>query len=256
MNFGEILDNDFWDIGDVRSNKPAKIAALTPDEYERMAFLKDPKEAYENCEECIGQGAFGAAAMTASGFVIKRFDIQDAYGMWLSFCMWAYHRGSGNAQLPKVFAMCIPKNVGAGPYGYALMEKLSKHDTIFDGRARADDTYHFRDGLHTINNAVTAGNPIAGISKTPFERLFAEFLVLANSDGMRIGVDTHMGNILFRNAGTEKEVLVITDPVLLCGGSHADALRFMRKMLSMVSMYKPAMWSELCSRTIIEATVQ
>jgi hypothetical protein len=256
MNFGEILDNDFWDIGVVPSNKPAKIAALTPDEYVRMAFLKDPQFAYANCVEHIGVGFYGAARLTASGFVIKRFEIKDAYGMWLSFCMWAYHRGSGNAQLPKVFAMCIPEDEGAGSYGYALMEKLSKHDTILDGRNRESDTYAFRDGLSGISTAIGYGRPIAGIASSPFERLFAEFIVIASKEKLPIDVDAHMGNVLFRNAGTDKEVAVVTDPVILNEGTYSQALRFMRKMLSMVSMYKPAMWSELRSRTIIEATVQ
>lgn len=257
MNLGEIIDNAVnCAIGVPYNNKHAKIAALTPDEYERMAFLKDPQEAFANCVQHIGSGFYGAARMTASGFIIKRFEIRDAYGMWLSFCMWAYHRGSGNAQLPKVFAMCIPEDEGAGSYGYALMEKLSKHDTIYDGRNRETDTSEFRDGLSNMSMAITYGNPIAGIASSPFEKLFAEFLVIASKDNLPIGVDAHMGNVLFRYAGTDKEVAVVTDPAVLNEGSYSQALRFMRKMLSMVSMYKPAMWSELRSRTIIEATVQ
>lgn len=257
MNLGEISDNAVNHAVGVPYNKQAKTAAITPDEHERMEFLKDPQEAYANCTRAVGSGMYGSARQTASGFIIKQFEIKDAYGMWLAFCMWAYHRGSGNAQLPKVFAVSLPDSEDTSSYGYALMEKLSKYNDLYaSDKDREAETFEFRNGLGNVGAAAAYGNPIGGITKTPIERLFAEFCVLAKNANMQIGVDAHMGNLLFRNMNTDKEVAVLTDPAVLSHGTFNQALRFMRDMLNMVSHYKPAMWSEMRSRKIVEATVQ
>lgn len=251
-DLGEILNEA---VRNIEFKLP--VQKLVPDEYERMEFLKDPQKAYTECIREVGSGMYGSARQTASGFVIKRFEIKDAYGMWLTFCMWAYHRGTGNAQLPKVFAVSLPDSEETSSYGYALMEKLTKYNDLYaNHKDRETDTWEFRNGLGAVCEAVCYGNPIGGLTKTPVERLFAEFCVLAKHKNMTISPDTHMGNLLFRNINTDKEVSVLTDPAVLAEGSFNQALRFMRDMLDMVSQYKPAMWSELRSRQIIEATVQ
>lgn len=261
MNLGEILENAVKAAIGEHYSTTAREATLVPDEYERMAFLRDPQEAYANCTRQIGSGCYGAARETASGSIIKRFAMKDGYGMWLSFCMLAYHRGTGNAQLPRAFAMSIPDDETTSPYGYALMEKLTKDvdgwmDTK-DGRKRRETaTLEFRNGMSELVNRVNYGHPLAGHLHTPIERLWAEFLLMAKTRGMTIGGDMHMGNVLFRNHGEKNEVTVVTDPAVLMDGSVHQARKFMYDTLNMVSAYKLAMWSEMRSRQIIEATVQ
>lgn len=261
MCLGEIIDNAVRAACNEQYNTAARKATLVPDEYERMEFLRDPVEAYNNCVQQLGSGVYGTARLTASGFVVKQFEMKDAYGMWLSFCMMAYHRGTGNAQLPKVFAMSIPEREDVCSYGFALIERLHRdrkekplRDSAYQDREQA--THAFRDGLASILNQVNDGNAIGGLTKSPLERLWAEFLLLAKQRRMIVGSDTHMGNLLFRNYGEENEVSVLTDPAVLSDGSFRQASKFMYDMLTMVSAYRPGLWSEMRSRTIIETTVQ
>lgn len=224
----------------VHINKPVTV------ERDREDFMRDPVGFFHECEQyrTLGSGCYGVAVATRDGNVVKRFSIRDGYGCWISYCAYAYRRGHGNANIPRVYAIALPDNMDTSEYGYVLMERLDADEKKHD--------YSFADRMCTLFYTIHNGNPVNTKTLSPVERLWADFCVQLNRKSVSIGVDVHWGNILHRG-----NTSVVVDPACTSGNSTAagEYLACQQEFCAMAAVFDPRFYVQMSKEVIIKTVV-
>jgi hypothetical protein len=220
-------------------NKPVDINA------DREEFIRDPAGMFNERREygTLGKGYYGSAVETINGNAIKKFSVKDGYGCWIAFCAFAYRRGTGNAALPRVYALALPKYESDSEYGYALMEKLDKNPD--------QHPWETAKKLATIHYNVANGMPLEVKHLSPLERLWGEFSAMMRKRSIDVGVDMHDGNILWRG-----KQFVVTDPVAGGHGVPFDRyLEFQKHCAEMCSMFDARFYVQMNAVTVLKTTL-
>jgi hypothetical protein len=239
----QALQNTAWEVQKSVPkpviNKPVVI------ERDREDFLRDPAGYYEECKErsMLGSGHYGAAAATLDGNVIKKFAIKDGYGCWIAFCAYAYRRGHGCANIPRVYAIALPDCKDTSEYGYALMERLEvDHDK---------HPWEVADAMYSIHCRIQEGQPVSSKTLQPLQRLWAEYSAMMCKSGVGLSADLHSGNILHRG-----NTYVVTDPSCRSGfTAYEKYLDAQHTLCTLAAVFDARFYAQMRKQTVIKTTI-